>query len=94
MEERERETLRLSARVRDLRVLGAEIVRREGVEDEALRSGSRAKYISSARKLFCQLAVDKMGYSGAQVARFLGVTTSAAKRAGHSEAHEVLHRYL
>ena len=36
------------------------------------------------RRLFCQLVVKKMGYSGAEVARFLGVTTSAATKAASS----------
>jgi uncharacterized protein YijF (DUF1287 family) len=50
-----------------------------------LRSGSRKKRISKARRRFCQLAVVKLGYPGAQVARFLGVTTSAVVRAANSE---------
>ncbi len=32
------------------------------------------------RRIFCQIAVKKMGYSGADVARFLGITTSAVNR--------------
>jgi len=36
--------------------------------------------ISKARRLFCQLAVRKMGYPGAQVASFLGATVSAVVR--------------
>ena len=35
----------------------------------------------SMRRLFCQLAIGKMGYPGAQVTRVLGVTTSAVVRA-------------
>lgn len=94
VEERERETLRLSKKVKDLDSLAEEIARHEGLTEGKLRSGSRARRISSARRLFCQLAVGKMGYSGAQVARFLGVTTSAVNRAANSEEHETLHRYL
>ena len=33
-----------------------------------------------ARRLFCQLTVRAMGYSGAEVGRCLGVTTSAVNR--------------
>lgn len=33
-----------------------------------------------ARKLFSLIAVRKQGYSGAEVARFLGMTTSAVNR--------------
>jgi hypothetical protein len=35
--------------------------------------------------MLCRLAVRKMGYPGAEVARFLGVTTSAVNRAAASE---------
>jgi hypothetical protein len=35
--------------------------------------------------MFCQLAVGKMGYPGAEVVRFLGVTTSAVNRLVVSE---------
>jgi hypothetical protein len=61
VEERERETLRLSKKVKDLDSLAKKIAREEGLTEEKLRSGSRAKRISSARRLFCQLAVGKMG---------------------------------
>ena len=36
------------------------------------------------RRLFCQLVVKKMGYPGEEVARFWGVTTSAATKAASS----------
>jgi len=47
-----------------------------------------------ARRLFCQVAVGRMGYPGAEVARFLGVTTSAVVRAAHSESHLEIEKYL
>ena len=45
------------------------------------------KGVVKCRRIFCQIAVRKMGYSGADVARFLDVTTSAVNRLG---AFEVL----
>ena len=33
--------------------------------------------MARTRRLFCQIAVSKLGYSGAEVARFLGMTTTA-----------------
>jgi hypothetical protein len=39
-------------------------------------------------------AVGKMGYPGAEVARFLGVTTSAVIRAAYSEELPGLQKYL
>jgi len=37
------------------------------------------------RRILFQLAVWRMGYPGVEVARFLGVTTSAVVRAAQSE---------
>ena len=69
----------------DLPSLERQIGREEGITEAELRSGSRKKEVSKARRRFCQLAVVKLGYPGAQVARFLGVTTSAVARAANSE---------
>jgi len=44
--------------------------------------------------MFSQLAVGKMGYPGAEVARFLGVTTSAVNRLVVSEEVSDLKKYL
>jgi hypothetical protein len=49
---------------------------------------------SPTRKLFCQLAVGKMGYPGAEVARFLGVTTCAVVRAAKTEELKEVQKYL
>ena len=65
--------------------LARQIGRDEGLTEADLRSGSRKKKVSKARRRFCQLAVVKLGYPGAQVARFLGVATSAVVRAANSE---------
>jgi uncharacterized protein YijF (DUF1287 family) len=40
---------------------------------------------AETRRLFFQIAVRKMGYPGAEVARFLGVTTSAVTRVADFE---------
>lgn len=71
---REKETLRLSVRVRDLGLVAKEIGKGEGLGESDLRSGSRQRKVSRARRFFFQLAVGKMGYPGAEVARYLGVT--------------------
>lgn len=90
----ERETLRLAPRARDLGELAKEITEGEGLMASDLRSGSRRRKVSNVRRLYCQLAVGKMGYPGAGVARFLGVTTSAVVRAGHSEDLPEIRKYL
>jgi len=90
-EKREKETLRLSRRVRKLDELMKEIVKGERIEEGGLRSGGRGKEVIRVRRIFCQLAVRRMGYSGAEVARYLGVTTSAVNRlAASEESREVL----
>jgi len=71
-----------------------EITKSEGLEESDLRSGRRQRKISRGRRLFCQLAVGKMGYPGAEVARFLGVTISAVVRAAYSEELSELAKYL
>jgi len=89
-EQREKETLRLSLQISTLATLAEKIARAEGLDNRELRSGSRKKTIVRARRLFSQIAVKKMGYSGAEVARFLGVTTSAVNRlAATSEMPDV-----
>lgn len=45
-----------------------------------LRSGSRRRAIVEARQVFSRLAVLESGYSGADIARYLGVTTSCITR--------------
>jgi hypothetical protein len=80
-----KDTLRLSAQVPDLRSLARKLAAQAGLSDSVLRSGSRTRPAARARKILCQVAVRKLGYSGAEVARFLGVTTSAVNRAAASE---------
>lgn len=93
-EEREKETLRLSRRVPDLPNLARAIVKGEGVDESELRSGVRKRELVKARRLFCQLAIGRMGYPGAEVARFLGVTTSSVNRLTVSEEVANLTKYL
>jgi hypothetical protein len=80
-----KETLRLSKEIKTLTVLAREITKEEGITEAELRSGRRQRRISKARRLFCQSAVREMRYPGAEVARFLGVTTSAASRLAYSK---------
>ena len=74
--------------------LATQIADGEGLARTELRSGSRKREVVKARRLFCQVAVGKMGYSGAEVARFLGVTTSAVKRLAASEKSPDLAKYV
>ncbi len=91
---REEETLRLRRKIVGLRALMKGIVAGEGMEERELRSGDRGKRVVNARRLFCQFAVRRMGYSGAEVARYLGVTTSAVNRLAVSEENPEIQKYL
>ena len=88
------ETLRLLSRKVDLPTLAKKIAGKEGIREEDLCAGKRMKRVVKVRKMFCQLAVNKMGYSGAEVARFLGISTSAVNRLASSteipELEEIL----
>lgn len=94
VDEREKETIRSSRKISDLALLAEDVAKEIGISLAVLRSGSRNRNVSKARKLLCQLAVKKMGYPGAEVARFLGVTTSAVNRAARAEDVPDLNRYL
>jgi len=94
VEEKERETLRLSRKVPDLATLARRIVKGEGIEELELRSGMRTRKVARARRMFSQLAIGKMGYPGAEVARYLGVTTSSVNRLAVSGEVADLGRYI
>jgi len=49
------------------------------------RSGLRKRDVVKSRRIFCQIVVRKMGYSDADVARFLGINTSAVNRLAVSD---------
>ena len=74
-EEKVKETLRWRRRVPNLENLLAQVGKEEKVEPEEIRRGSRRRPVARARKRLCRVAKE-MGYSGAAVARYLGVTTS------------------
>jgi hypothetical protein len=83
--EREKETLRRRGPSLDLETLAGEIAAEQGITETELRSGSRKRTVSEARRAFCRAAVGDLGYPAATVARFLGVTTSAVVRAARAE---------
>lgn len=92
--QKEKVTLRLLLGKNDLSTILAKISRNEGVEASAILSGVRKRNIVHTRKLLSQVAVRKMGYSGAEVARFLGISTSAVNRLASSEELPEVSRYI
>jgi len=93
-EEKAKQTLGWRGRVPDLQTLLLKISKKEGVEQQKVRGGDQRRSVVSARKVFCQLAVKRMGYSGASVARYLGVTTSLVNLYASSEEVGNLEKYL
>ena len=93
-EEKAKETLRLTLKISDLPSLAMKVCEEEGVDEAALRSGLRKRDVVKSRRIFCQIAVRKMGYSGADVARFLGINTSAVNRLAVSDELPEVMKYV
>ena len=70
------------------------ISKEEQVEEQQVGGGDRRRLVVGARKVLCQLAVRRMGYSGAAVAWFFGVTTSLVNGYVSSEKAGNLDQYL
>jgi len=94
VDEREKETLRINRKVPDLETLAKRVMEGEGIEEGELRSGNRKTEVVKTRRVFCQLAIGKMGYPGAEVARYLGVTTSSVNRSAVLDEVTNLTKYL
>jgi hypothetical protein len=90
----ERATLRLARKVVPLATVERILCARDGVAVADLHAGLRSRRVVHVRRLFCQVAVRGMGYSGAAVARFLGVTPSAVNRLVASEELPQTEKYL
>jgi len=93
-DEKAKETLRLTLKISDLPSLALKVCEGEGVDEAELRSGLRKGEVVKSRRIFCQIAVKKMGYSGADVARFLGITTSAVNRLAVSDELPEVEKYI
>jgi len=93
-EEKAKETLRLTLKVSNLPSLALEVCEGEEVDEAELRSGLRKREVVKSRRIFCQIAVKKMGYSGADVARFLGINTSAVNRLAVSDELPEVEKYI
>lgn len=75
-----RSNIRVSGKRKSLSWLGQGVCEKYGVTMEELRSGSRREMVMRGREELSQVAVKGMGYSGAEVARYLGVTGSCITR--------------
>jgi len=93
-EQKAKKTLRLTLKIADLPSLARKVSEGQGVDERELRSGSRKREVVKSRRIFCQIAVKKMGYSGADVARFLGINTSAVNRLAVSDELPEVEKYI
>jgi putative transposase len=72
--------LRLSGGRIDFDTLAERVCKNYDISDGELRSGSRRHKVVKARQVLFWFGVRELGYSGAEVARYLGVSTSCVNR--------------
>jgi hypothetical protein len=75
-----KKNLRLSGQRKDIAELAEEVCKKYDVSPGELESGGRRHAVVKAREAMSWIAVRELGYSGAEVARYLGVTTSCINR--------------
>lgn len=75
-----KKNLRLSGQRMDLAALADQVCRKYNISLGELCSGSRRQLVVEARSCVSWIAVRELGYSGADVARYLGVTNSCVTR--------------
>jgi len=75
-----KKNLRLLGQRIDIEALAEKVCEKYDVTLRELRSGSRRNVIVQARQAMSWIGVRELGYSGADVARYLGVTNSCVTR--------------
>ena len=75
-----KKNLRLSGQRIDMKVLAEKVAAKYNVSIGELRSGGRRRAVVQARHAMSLIGVRELGYSGADVARYLGVTNSCVTR--------------
>jgi hypothetical protein len=75
-----KKNLRLSGRHVDIVTLAGRVCKKHGISLGELCSGSRRREIMEDRGIVSWIAVRELGYSGTDVARYLGVTSSCVTK--------------
>jgi REP element-mobilizing transposase RayT len=75
-----KKNLRLSGQRIDIKALAEKISERYNISAGELLSGGRRREVVKARQAISWIGVRELGYSGADVARYLGVTNSCVTR--------------
>jgi putative transposase len=89
-----KKNLRLSGRQIDVATLAKRVCKKHDISVGELRSGSRRREIIEARGIVSWIAVRELGYSGADVARYLGVTNSCVTRSISSGKRPAVNGYI
>jgi len=63
-----------------MKVLAEKVTEKYDISIGELRSGGRRRAVVQARRAMSWIGVRELGYSGADVARYLGVTNSCVTR--------------
>jgi len=80
LDELVKKNLRLSGQRKNIDDLAEKVCEKYNISRGEMRSGSRRHDIVTARGVLSWVAVRELGYSGAEVARYIGVTTSCVTR--------------
>jgi hypothetical protein len=80
LDELVKKNLRLSGQRINIDALAEKVCKKYNISSGEMRSGSRRHDVVIARGALSWIAVRELGYSGADVARYLGVTTSCVTR--------------
>jgi len=80
LDELVKKNLRLSGRRVGIQELAERVCERHNVSIGELRSGGRRRAVVQARRVMSLIGVRELGYTGAEVARYLGVTNSCVTR--------------
>lgn len=89
-----KKNLRLSGQRPDIAELTSRICKKHNISQVELCSGSRRQKVVEARRILSWIAVRELGYSGAEVARYLGVTTSCVNRSVSSGIRPAIEDYI
>lgn len=88
-DEKASDLFRIGRKREGLEALGQRVFQDHGVSLKELRSGSRRHAVGGARQELSRLGIMEHGYSGAEIVRYLGVTTSCITRPLSSTAKNV-----
>ena len=80
LDDQVKRNLRLSGRRIDIKGLAGRVCRQYRISLGELCSGSRRQSVVQARAVLSWIGVRELGYSGAEVARYIGVTNSCVTR--------------